>query len=152
MTAPGPPLSPAYLGRAGIARDAWRPGSERGWYCMPCRLRLQNGLDGARAHYRQHHSASAGTANAADGRIMTYTPIVLRIWRCLTQPCRPEPPPTDDAERFPTTIDYIVHTDRNGNRTEYMRYRVEFDNEHRICCTIPLADLHLTQEEVDRGA
>ena len=55
MTQPGPPPSPAYLGRAGIALDPYRPSGERGWYCQPCKLRLQNGLTGAREHHLHVH-------------------------------------------------------------------------------------------------
>lgn len=43
--------SPNTLARFGIAPDLYRPG----WHCNTCRVQLQNGLTGARAHYDQVH-------------------------------------------------------------------------------------------------
>lgn len=44
--------SPNTLATHGIARDLYRPG----WHCYTCRVQLQNGLTGARAHYDQVHA------------------------------------------------------------------------------------------------
>ena len=48
-------LSPKQLAHAGIALDPYRLGGEREWYCQPCKLRLQNGLTGAREHHLHVH-------------------------------------------------------------------------------------------------
>ena len=48
-------LSPKELANVGIALDPFRPGHDRGWRCAPCNLGLQNGLTGAREHYRAVH-------------------------------------------------------------------------------------------------
>ena len=45
-------LSPKFLTRAGIDNDHYRAGQYR---CTHCNIGLQNGLTGAREHYRQVH-------------------------------------------------------------------------------------------------
>ena len=87
---------------------------------------------------------------------MRYRPILPRIvrhiHRCLTQPDRPEPP-HGRPERFPQRVDYIVHTDPDGTRTEHLRIHLDIDNEHHMVGTFPLDELHLVEEvERDRSA
>ena len=77
---------------------------------------------------------------------MTYTPILLRLWRCLTQPDRPEPPPQQLPERFPQRVDYIVHTDPDGTRTELVRVHLDVA-QHHICGTWPIAELDLVRDD-----